>query len=262
MTPGDLELTILGSGTSTGVPVIGCDCPVCSSDLPANKRTRCSALLRWQERQVLFDTSTDFRQQALREGLKRVDAVLFTHAHADHVHGVDDLRVFTARNRDAIPVYGNDATINVIRKVFSYIFVDEPEPGFVPRLETIVAEENFDLFGLRVEPIPLQHGNFPCQGYRVGPVAYLTDCNGIPEGVHEKLQGLDLLVLDGLRLKPHATHFNIAQAVDAARKIGARRTLLTHLSHEIDHERHNRELPEGIELAYDGQRVSLPLSAA
>jgi len=259
MSRGELELTILGSGTSTGIPVIGCDCPVCSSSSPRNNRTRCSALLSWQGRQVLFDTSTDFRQQALREGITSLDAVLFTHAHADHVHGIDDLRVFTARGEKAIPIYGGAATLKVIRQVFSYIFADEPEPGFVPRLETVEAHEAFELFGLTIEPIPLEHGPFPCQGYRIGPLAYLTDCNGIPQEARGKLKDLELLVLDGLRLRPHATHFNIAQAVAVAREIGARRTLLTHLSHEVDHERHGRELPPGIELAYDGQRIRLSL---
>jgi len=261
MTQGALELTIMGSGTSTGIPVIGCSCAVCSSPVLHNKRTRCSALLSWQDKQILFDTATDFRQQALREGLKRVDAVLFTHAHADHVHGIDDLRVFTSRKDTEIPIYGAHETLEIIRRVFSYIFVDEPEPGFVPRLATIRAEQPFELFGLTIEPIPLQHGSFPCQGYRMGPLAYLTDCNGIPQASKEKLRDLELLVLDGLRLKPHATHFNIAQAVVAAQEIGAKRTLLTHLSHEIDHERHNAQLPPGIELAYDGQKIRLPYAA-
>jgi len=262
MTGGALELTILGSGTSTGIPVIGCDCPVCRSDQPHNHRTRCSALLSWDGKQILLDTATDFRQQALREGLKRIDAVLFTHAHADHVHGIDDLRVFTARGEPAIRVFGSTETLGMIRTVFSYIFADEAEPGFVPRLETIEARTPFELFGLKVQPIPLEHGHFPCQGYRVGPLAYLTDCSGIPAASLEQLHGLELLILDGLRLKPHKTHFNIAQAVAAARQIGARRTLLTHLSHEVDHERHNRELPPGIELAYDGQKVRIPLTTA
>ncbi|PLY00300.1 MAG: MBL fold metallo-hydrolase, partial [Desulfuromonas sp.] len=172
--------------------------------------------------------------------------------------GIDDLRVFTARSARVIPIYGSAATLATIRQGFSYIFTDAPEPGFVPRLETLEAHDRFELFGRPVEAIPLEHGKFPCQGYRIGPLAYLTDCNGISEESRAKLHGLELLVLDGLRLKPHATHFNIAQAVAAAQQIGAKRTLLTHLSHEIDHERHNRELPPGIELAYDGQRVRLP----
>jgi len=258
----ELELTILGSGTSTGVPVVGCSCPVCSSSVPQNNRTRCSALIRWQNKQILLDSSTDFRQQALREGITQIDAVLFTHAHADHIHGIDDLRVFTVRNEKIIPIYAATATLAMIRQGFSYIFTDAPEPGFVPRLETIEAVKPFSLFGLPIEPLPLQHGDFPCQGYRIGPVAYLTDCNGIPRESRERLSNLELLVLDGLRLKPHATHFNLAQAIEAAQEIGARRTLLTHLSHEVDHERHNRELPPGIELAYDGQKVRLPYASA
>ncbi len=241
--------------------MIGCTCPVCCSPDPRNRRTRCSALLSWRDKQILFDTATDFRQQALREGLTQIDAVLFTHAHADHVHGIDDLRVFTAHGEKVIPVYAAGETLEVIRRVFSYIFADEPEPGFVPRLATLQAEQPFELFDLAIEPIALTHGNFPCQGYRIGPLAYLTDCNGIPQTSREKLHDLELLVLDGLRLKPHATHFNIAQAVHAAQEIGAKRTLLTHLSHEIDHVRHNAQLPAGIELAYDGQKIRLPYAA-
>jgi len=262
MMRGELELTILGSGTSTGVPVIGCACDVCSSTVPQNNRTRCSALLSWQGKQILLDSSTDFRQQALREGIRQIDAVLFTHAHADHIHGIDDLRVFTVRGEKIIPIYGAAETLEMIRRGFSYIFTDAPEPGFVPRLETIEANAPFELFGLPVEPLELKHGDFPCQGYRIGPMAYLTDCNGIPRESRERLDDLELLVLDGLRLKPHATHFNLAQAIEAAQEIGARRTLLTHLSHEVDHERHNRELPPGIELAYDGLRIRLPYNAS
>jgi len=262
MMHGELELTILGSGTSTGVPVIGCSCAVCSSTVPQNNRTRCSALLSWQGKQILLDSSTDFRQQALREGIRQIDAVLFTHAHADHIHGIDDLRVFTVRGEKIIPIYGAAVTLETIRRGFSYIFTDAPEPGFVPRLETIEANAPFELFGLPVEPLELKHGDFPCQGYRIGPIAYLTDCNGIPRESRERLDNLDLLVLDGLRLKPHATHFNLAQAVEAAQEIGARRTLLTHLSHEVDHEQHNRKLPPGIELAYDGQNIRLPYAAS
>ncbi|NIQ93580.1 MAG: MBL fold metallo-hydrolase [Desulfuromonadales bacterium] len=252
-----MELTILGSGTSTGIPVIGCDCPVCNSKDPRDNRTRCSALVRYAGKTVLIDTATDFRQQALREGIARVDAVLFTHAHADHVHGLDDLRVYTARSREAIPIYGADPTLEAIGKVFSYIFDNDPEAGFIPRLETREAAGPFELFGRSVTPIPLHHGGYPTQGYRIGSLAYLTDCNGIPDASWELLEGLDTLVLDGLRLREHSTHFNIAQAVEKAEKIGARRTLLTHLSHEVDHERISKSLPQGIELAYDGQKLTV-----
>lgn len=257
-----LRLTILGSGTSTGIPVIGCHCPVCTSEDPRNNRTRCSALLRYQDKNILIDTATDFRQQALREQIERVDAVLFTHAHADHVHGLDDLRIFTAFNRPAIPIYGSAETLNAIGVFFSYIFDQSPEAGFIPRLSPETASTPFDLFGLKITPVPLIHGGYPTQGYRIGNLAYLTDCNEIPDESWPLLKGLDVLVLDGLRLKPHDTHFNIAQAVEAAQRIGAKRTLLTHLSHEINHSKLQSSMPEGIELAYDGQTLAIDALAA
>lgn len=255
----ELAVTILGSGTSTGVPVIGCDCPVCSSALPQNQRTRCSALLSWQGRQILIDTATDLRQQALREKLTRVDAVLYTHTHADHLHGIDDLRTFNPRDGGSIPIYGSAATLEAIGRNFHYIFSDGPDPGYRPRLEPREICGAFELFGLPVEPIPLLHGSSETLGFRVGGFAYLTDVSAIPAASELRLQGLQLLVLDGLRFSPHNTHFNVAQAVAVAKRLGVPRTILTHLSHEIDHLRHGAELPAGVEFAYDGQRLKLAL---
>ena len=175
-----LTLTILGSGTSTGVPVLGCHCAVCSSSAPENQRTRCSALLHWHGRNVLIDTATDFRQQALREGIDHIDAVLFTHTHADHIHGIDDLRTFNLVSGAAIPVYGSPEVLSRIRQVFSYIFVDDSEPGYRPRLNLIELQGAFELFDMTVTPVPLRHGPGPALGFRVGALAYLTDCNAIP----------------------------------------------------------------------------------
>lgn len=254
-----LDITILGSGTSTGIPVVGCDCPVCRSTDPRNQRTRCSALLNYAGHNVLIDTSTDLRWQALREDIRHVDAVLYTHSHADHLHGIDDLRGFNLRSKTPIPLYGSTHTLEKIRNNFSYIFDDIEIPGYVPRLELFPVEENFELFGLQIIPIPLYHGRMQVFGYRCGPFAYLTDCNEIPESSLELLDGLELLVLDGLRFKPHTTHFNISQAIQMATRIGARQTLLTHLSHEVDHPRHNPQLPHGVEFAYDGQHLSFAL---
>jgi len=258
MSEGVLEFTVLGSGTSTGVPVIGCRCGVCRSALPQNQRTRCSALLRWDGRTVLIDTATDFRQQALREKVDRVDAVLFTHTHADHVHGIDDLRTFTFHG-ETVPVYASAIALATIRRVFSYIFTDESEPGYRPRLSLHTVTAPFELFGREIVPIPLVHGRGEAFGYRVGALAYLTDCSAIPAASLAQLAGLEVLVIDALRFTAHASHLNIAGAVAAARQIGARRTLLTHLSHEVDHFRHSAGLPAGIEFAYDGQRLSVPL---
>lgn len=255
---GMLEVTILGSGTSTGVPMAGCRCAVCTSDAPENRRTRCSVLLSHEGRHVLVDTSTDLRQQALREGIDRIDAVLYTHAHADHLHGIDDLRPFN-RSTAPIPLYGDPATLQRVRQTFDYIFSDEIDPGYRPRLETRPVTGPFELFGLRIDPIPLRHGQGNSLGYRIGPFAYLTDCSAIPPSSAERLKGLEVLVIDGLRFTPHATHFNIPQAIAAAESLGARRTLLTHLSHDVDHPRHSAGLPPGVEFAFDGQRLRLPL---
>jgi phosphoribosyl 1,2-cyclic phosphate phosphodiesterase len=258
MSGGTLSLTILGSGTSTGVPVLGCRCTVCRSEFAGNRRTRCSALLRWNGRNVLIDTATDFRQQALREGLERIDAVLFSHTHADHVHGIDDLRTFTLGG-EAIPVYGSAESMATIQRVFAYIFSDEPDPGFRPRLTLKAVDGPFPLFDRIVTPVPLQHGPGMALGYRIGNLAYLTDCNAIPASSMPLLEGVELLVIDALRFTVHASHYNVADAIAVARRIGARRTLLTHLSHDVDCQRHAAGLPAGVEFAYDGLTTTLPL---
>ncbi len=256
-----LTLTILGSGTSTGIPVIGCSCTVCLSSDQRNQRTRCSALLSYQGRNILIDTATDLRQQMLREGIRHIDAVLYTHVHADHLHGIDDLRVFTLRGEPVIPLYGAATTLEQIRINFAYIFDPTSEPGYIPQLKTCPVTDSFKLCGLTLVPVPLLHGSIEVFGYRVGPLAYLTDCNSIPETSIQLLKGIEYLVIDGLRIKPHRTHFNIQQAVAMAQKIGAKNTWLTHLSHEIDHQKHGNELPPGIGLAFDGQRIEVDLSS-
>jgi phosphoribosyl 1,2-cyclic phosphate phosphodiesterase len=254
-----LQVVILGSGTSTGVPVPACTCTVCNSVLPQNHRTRCSALLSWRGRNILIDTATDLRQQVLREQISHIDAVLFTHTHADHVHGIDDLRPFNRRDQEAIPLHGAAADLASLRRSFPYIFSAEPGAGYRPRLALREITGSFELFGMTVQPIPLCHGREPSLGYRVGPFAYLTDCNEIPDSSVTLLQDLQVLVIDALRLTPHDTHFNVSQALEQVERLRPRRTLLTHLSHEIDHGRHSQLLPAGVEFAYDGQRLSLAL---
>lgn len=256
---GVLTVTILGSGTSTGVPVPGCFCAVCTSDDPQNVRTRCSVLLSHGGKNILIDTATDLRQQVLRERIAHIDAVLYTHTHADHVHGIDDLRAFNIVSGQAIPIFGSPETLAIVRRNFGYIFDDEQEPGYRPRLETRQIDGPFDLFGLTVEPLPLQHGNSMSLGYKVGSFAYLVDCNAIPEETALLLRNIKTLVIDALRFRPHTSHFNIAQALEVARSLGARRTFLTHLSHDVDHGRHTALLPSGVELAYDGQRFEVDL---
>lgn len=255
-----LKLTILGSGTSTGVPVLGCHCDVCSSSEPRNNRTRCSVLLEWAGHKVLIDTATDFRQQALREGIEQIDSVLYTHAHADHVHGIDDLRTFTLRTGNAIPVYAARDVLDRIQVLFSYAFSEAEVSGYRPRLQVNEVTGTFDLLGQKVTPIPLTHGSGESLGYRVGNLAYVVDCSAIPESSWTLLEGLEVLVIDALRFREHNAHFSINEAIDVARKLRVQKTLLTHLTHDVDYARHSTGLPEGVEFAYDGQTVTLPLS--
>ncbi|MCK4501405.1 MAG: GPMC system MBL fold metallohydrolase [Desulfuromonadales bacterium] len=251
-----LDIIVLGSGTSTGIPVVGCHCAICRSNHPHNQRSRCSALLSYGKYNILIDTSTDLRQQALREDICHVEAVFYTHCHADHLHGIDDLRGFNLRSKHPIPLYGSKATLTKIRNNFSYIFDQSQPSSYIPRLELHPIDQPLDLFGLQIIPIPLRHGSMETYGYRCGAFAYLTDCNAIPPSSLALLDNLEVLILDGLRFTPHNTHFNIPQAVEIAQKIGAKQTLLTHLSHEVDHPIHDRQLPQGINLAFDGQRFS------
>jgi len=259
MTVLSLRLTVLGSGTSTGVPVLGCHCAVCSSSDPRNNRTRCSVLLEWSGRKVLIDTATDFRQQALREGIEQIDSVLFTHAHADHVHGIDDLRTFTLRTGNAIPAYADRGVLDRLKGLFSYIFSESDAPGYRPRLQVNEVVGPFDLFGQTVVPIPLLHGPGESLGYRVGNLAYIVDCSALPESSWRLLQGVEVLVIDALRFREHESHFSISEAIEVAKKLRVPRTLLTHLTHDIDYPRHTTGLPDGVEFAYDGQTLTLPL---
>ena len=258
-----MEFTILGSGTSTGVPVVGCSCPVCSSDDPRDRRSRASVWLRSGELSILFDTSTEFRLQALAAGVRHIDAVFLTHAHADHVHGLDDLRPLT--HHSPIPVYGSDATLNEIEERFSYIFRHSQLGGGKPRLMLERIDSPVTIYpaaadrpgedkpeALEVVPVPLFHGELPILGFRVGPFAYLTDCSEIPEASYALLSGVDVLVIDALRFRPHPTHFNVEEALSAVRRIGARTAYFTHLCHEVSYRELEAALPEGIHPAYDG----------
>jgi phosphoribosyl 1,2-cyclic phosphate phosphodiesterase len=251
-----VEVIILGSGGSPGVPMPACSCAVCCSPHREDQRTRCSVLLSYRGKNLLIDAATDLRQQVLREKITRIDAVLFTHTHADHVHGIDDLRPFNRHHDDPIPVYAAADCISHLHQVFPYIFNGEVREGYRPRLETRTLHGPETILDLPVVPIPLEHGDGMATGYRIGPFAYLTDCSGIPEESRLLLEGVELLILDGLRLRPHPTHFHLAKAVEAGRELGARQTFLTHLNHEIDHFRHGRELPEGFAFAFDGQRFT------
>lgn len=264
----EVSLTLLGSGTSTGVPVIGCTCKVCRSKDPKNHRLRASAWLRVKGTQpkkewsILIDTATDLRTQALREKIKRVDAVLYTHPHTDHTHGIDELRSYNFMQNEPIPLFGNEWTVNDLRSRFSYIFLPGPvEGGGIPLLNLELRSAQlpvWDILGLPVTPLSLLHGSKECVGYRVGEIAYVTDCSYIPPASLDRLKGLSVLVLDCVRIKPHRTHFNLDQALDMAQKIGAKKTILTHLSHDFDYKKWVKKLPKGITLGFDGMTVKVP----
>jgi phosphoribosyl 1,2-cyclic phosphate phosphodiesterase len=253
------RVTFLGTGTSHGVPMIGCRCAVCRSDDPRDRRLRPSIHLAVDGGPaVLVDTATDLRQQALANGITRVDAVLFTHSHADHVMGLDELRRFNILGGRRLPVYADGRTAAELRRIFSYAFAPPAvEGGGVPELSLTEIDGGFEVEGLTVQPVPIFHGPQPILGFRIGRFAYLTDCNRVPETSMALLAGLDVLVLDALRHRPHPTHFSLGEAVEVATRIGAGQTLFTHICHDLPHAATCAALPAGMALAHDGQIVDL-----
>ncbi len=255
------ELVFLGTGTSTGVPVLGCGCPVCRSQDPKNQRTRCGVLLGLPEGNLLIDTPPELRLQLLREGVGVVHAVAFTHAHADHLHGLDDLRIFSRYLGDAVPLYCEAEVERRIRESFAYCFAPRHRPhtlGAIPQLEfRNINLEAFSALGQTLVPLRLKHGPWDVLGFRVGNVAYCTDTNLIPEETWPRLAGLDVFILDCLRAEPHPTHFHLTDALAVAQKVNAPRTILTHLSCRLDYQTTSDSLPDGVELAYDGLRIPL-----
>ena len=249
-----MRVTFLGTGTSTGVPVVGCDCATCRSTDDRDRRWRPSVHLQLDGGPaVLVDASPDLRAQALRFGVDRVDMILLTHAHADHVLGLDDVRIYNFRQRGAIPCYGSALTLGAVRRMFAYVFDPATQRGGgLPQLVLWPVEGAFSVAGRTIVPVPLRHGKLPVLGYRLGGFAYLTDCNAIPDASWDLLAGLDVLVLDALRHRPHSTHFNVENAVAAATRIGAQRTYFTHMTHDLPHAETCARLPAGITLAHDG----------
>lgn len=251
----ELELVILGSGTSTGVPMLGCRCPTCTSDDARDARWRASALVRWPGATLVIDTTPEFRLQMLRAQVDTIDAVLITHHHADHIHGFDDLRGFTLRNDRRIPVFTSPDTCAWLREHFRYIWVPTQLGGGLPRVDLHPVTAPFVWAGLTVTPIPVKHGCLDILGFRLGNLAYISDVSAIPPTSEALLEDLDVLVLDAVRYRPHSTHFHLDAALAAAQRIGARRTVLTHLNHDFLHRRLERELPAGVTAAWDGMTV-------
>src|SRR5262245_9556760 len=258
-----MRVTVLGSGTSHGVPAIGCDCAVCRSSDPHDKRTRPSI---WIElggdgaspfgaavRSILVDTSTDLRTQAIDCDMRRVDAILFTHSHADHVFGLDDVRRYNQMQKTSISCYADEETLLSLRQMFSYIF-DPPKQvgGGIPQLSLFRIAGPFTLGGVEIVPVPLFHGRLPVLGFRIGAFAYLTDCNRIPDESWPLLDGVRTVILDALRHRPHSTHFSVAEAIAVSQQLGVERAYFTHICHDLGHAQTNAQLPPGIELAYDG----------
>lgn len=280
-----MKVTVLGSGTSHGVPSIGCDCAVCRSSDPRDRRTRPSILIeldckpsdalqaatalpgagpltsRFAQavRSVLVDTSTDLRAQALANDVRRVDAILFTHTHADHIFGLDDVRRYNQMQQGAIACFADAQTIRDLRRIFAYVF--EPprqKGGGLPQLSLFQIEGAFMLGGAEIVPIPLMHGMMPVLGFRLGAFAYLTDCNHIPEASWTLLDGVRIVIIDALRHRKHSTHFSVDEAVDVALRLRVERAYFTHICHDLPHAATNAQLPAGIQLAYDGLVVNIP----
>lgn len=256
------ELVLLGTGTSVGVPAVGCACPVCASDDWRNRRTRSSIAVGLPEGNLLVDTTPDLRNQMLREGIGVMHAALFTHEHADHVMGLDDVRLFPFYLGHAFPIYCEPPVEDRIRRSFDYAFDarEVTHAGARPDLAIQrISTEPFDLLGTQVIPIRLKHGACDVLGFRFGNLAYCTDASEIPEESWPLLEGLDVLILNALRRRPHPTHLSLDQAVAIAEQLQPKRTLFTHISHDLEHQATCSALPDGMDLAYDGQRVTLPI---
>ncbi len=261
------EIVMLGSGTSMGVPTLGCKCRVCTSQDPRNRRTRPSIAVIFEEQEnqkrcVLIDSGPDFRQQALREGIDHIDAVLYTHGHADHILGLDDLRPLSFKSAEKIPLYADPATSLILERIFEYTFSDQNKYPFKARVALHPLDEVTPLFGLDFLRVPLLHGQLETVGFRFGSAAYLTDMSDIPEASFALLKNLDVLILDALRLTPHPSHSNVEQSLKFVEKVRPKQAYFTHMSHEILHEEVENQMPANVRLSYDGLRIPFAVPAA
>lgn len=257
-----MRLRFLGTGGSFGIPIVGCDCAACASTDPRDSRLRASVSLQWDDWKVLIDAGPDLRQQALRAGLRAIDEVWLTHGHADHTNGIDDLRVFCHRGGvpHLLPIRGESRTLKEAAARFSYAFREEMDPSGVshPLLQRREVEGPFESGGRQVVPLPVFHGSLPCLGYRIGPLAYLTDVSRIPESTWPLLDGTRILILSALREEEHPTHLSFDQAIEVARRVGADRTWFTHFAHRMPHAELQGRFPSTMAPAYDGLEIEIP----
>ena len=252
-----MQLTMLGVGSSAGTPLVGCQCATCLSDNPKNKRLRCSAAINTDNGEViLVDTGPDLRAQALRAGLNRADAVLYTHTHADHLHGIDDLRAFCQVQKKQIPLYGKPDAMQHIQAKFGYAIREAGDFWDLPVLSLNPITDPFEVLGIKITPIPVRHGYSDILGYRIGNLAYLTDVSDIPETSLALLHGLEVLMLDCLRYQPHYTHINVEQSIAYAGLINAQNSYFIHMTHDLEYEKLSAELPDDMYVAYDGLKLN------
>jgi len=252
-------LTVLGSGTSMGVPTIGCDCRVCTSSDPRDRRTRPSVLVEYGGHSVLIDTTPDFRWQAIRAGIRKLDAVLYTHGHADHILGLDDLRPLSFRHPGRLPLYADPSAARSLRETFGYIFDEQNKYPSKAQVELNHIAGDFELFGAGFRPVEVMHGDDPIYGFRFGQAAYLTDFSDIPAASKEHLRGLDILFLDALRHTPHPTHSTVENSLRLVDELRPRRAFFTHISHDLPHEETNAALPAHVRLAHDGLKLDFEI---
>lgn len=252
-----LQITFLGTGTSHGVPVIACDCEVCQSDNPKNKRMRTSLYVKSKKYNLLIDTPPEMRLELIENNIKEVNSVLMTHAHADHIMGFDDIRALNWFQGKEMPVYGDQKTLNHIRKVFPYIFAEENTGGGIPQVVLKEVEAEFTFADLNIKAVPIYHGSNLILGYRINNFAYLTDCSSIPESSYKMLAGIEYAAIDSLRFKEHPTHMSVDQAVELVEKLNLKKGYLTHISHRLDHDKLIDYLPENVRPAYDGLKINI-----